>query len=442
MGSYFCNSSKNRLFLLTTKDKVRLTSFHLWGFFCLRLSFLKKVTKEEGSVHIQITCKEQQRDNVGENATQPRELPCWKRTLWNASGIALTSKKFKICLMLPLLSSILLASCRSMDTSSQAYDAAKNTNSTECQLQKTHLVFPLLLGILSVGCLVFNSISLWIFWFKLKRWNSSITLQFNLALVDASILPITPLMVSYFILGNHWPFGEVLCQVHAFMLGTHLYGSIYFLMLISVHRYQAIVHYSAKAIWRKKTFWKKLTWIFWALLFLQGLPFFFLMKTVDRNGSKRCLTAYQSEQSYVFLIYSVALMLLCFLLPFCISVACYMMLGAYIAKISKATLQGRVIKTKSIQMITVALVIFAICFMPYHVCSVLATIVNLYERPCELRHRVEISYYVSLVFTLVNSCLDPFIYNFASENFNRSFSRPLRRFFSSKRQKRSTEKDW
>ncbi|XP_015276636.1 PREDICTED: P2Y purinoceptor 2-like [Gekko japonicus] len=335
-----------------------------------------------------------------------------------------------------------LWSSRHMDTSSQAYEAAKNvSNSTECQLQKSHLAIPLLIGILSVGCLVFNSISLWIFWFKLKRWNSSIMLQFNLALVDASILPITPLMVAYFILGNHWPFGEFLCQFQAFMLGTHLYGSIYFLMLISVHRYQAIVHYSAKSLWRKKTFWKKLIWVFWVLLFLQGLLFFFLIKTLDLDGSRRCLTTYRSELSHVFLIYSIVLMVLCFLLPFCISMASYVMLGAYIAQISKATLQGRVIKTKSIQMITVALVIFAICFMPYHICSTLATILKHYGMPCESLRHIEISYYVSLVFTMVNCCLDPFIYNFANENFNRSFSRTLRRFFSSKQRKCASGKD-
>ncbi|XP_060106605.1 P2Y purinoceptor 2-like [Heteronotia binoei] len=320
-----------------------------------------------------------------------------------------------------------------MDTSSQAYEAAKNsTNSTACQVQKAHLAIPLLLGILSVGCLVFNSISLWIFWFKLKCWNSSIMLQFNLALVDATILPITPLMVTYFIFDNHWPFGEFLCQFQGFIFGIHLYGSIYFLMLISVHRYQAIVHYSAKSLWRKKTFWKKLIGVFWVFLFLQGLPFFFIIKTLDSNGSKRCLTTYQSELSNTFLIYSTIQMLLCFLLPFCISMASYVMLGAYIAKISKATLQGRVIKTKSIQMITVALVIFAICFMPYHVCSTVITILRLYEMSCELLHHIETSYYISFVFTMVNCCLDPFIYNFANESFNRSFSKTLRRFFSSK----------
>ncbi|XP_048368100.1 P2Y purinoceptor 2-like [Sphaerodactylus townsendi] len=319
-----------------------------------------------------------------------------------------------------------------MDNSSQAYGAANVTHSTKCQLQKVHLAIPVLLGILSVGCLVFNSISLWIFWFGFKHWNSSVMLQFNLALVDASVLPITPLMVTYFSLENHWPFGEFLCQFQAFMLCTHLYGSIYFLVFISVHRYQAIVHYSAKSVWRKKTFWKKLIWGLWAFLFLQGLPLFFLIKTLDLDGTTRCLTTYKYELSYVFLLYTVLWMLLCFLLPFCIALTSYIKLGAYIAKISKATLQGRVMKTKSIQMITVALLIFAICFIPFHVCSTLATVLKHYKMPCELRHRIEISYYISLVLSIVNCCLDPIIYNFASENFNKSFFKTLRRLVSSK----------
>ncbi|XP_061459910.1 P2Y purinoceptor 2-like [Rhineura floridana] len=306
------------------------------------------------------------------------------------------------------------------------------TNVTQCQPWELHLAIPVLFGILSVGGLVFNSISLWIFWFAIKRWNSSIMLQFNLALVDVIILPVTPLMVTYFSLGNHWPFGQFICQFQGFLLSTHLYGSIYFLMLIGVHRYQAVVHYNAKSLWRQKSFLKKLVLVFWAFLILQGLPLFFFLRTAVIGNSVKCLSIYQTELTYLFLAYSTALGLICFLIPFVISLMSYAMLGAYIARISQANLRGRVMKSKSRQMITVALVIFAVCFSPLHVCGTVAAIVRYYGVSCELLYHAEVTYYIAVAFSMVNCCLDPFIYNFANEKFHKFFSNSLRRLCLSK----------
>ncbi|XP_072840749.2 P2Y purinoceptor 2 [Pogona vitticeps] len=306
------------------------------------------------------------------------------------------------------------------------------TNGTQCHPRELHPAIPALLSVLSVGGLVFNSVSLWIFWFTLKRWNSSILLQFNLALTDAIILPVTPLTVTYFSLGNHWPFGEFLCQLQLFLLSTHLYGSIYFLTLISIHRYKAIVHYNAKNVWRTKSFIKKLIWVFWFLLFLQAFPVFFFMKTSVIGNTVKCLSVFQSELFALYLTYSILLGTLCFLLPFGVSLASYVRLGNFVANISQANLRGRVMKTKTRQMIAVALVIFALCFTPLHVCGTVAAVVGYYDVSCEFLHNVEVAYYVSVVFSMVNCCLDPFLYNAANERFHKFFLKSLARLLFSK----------
>nr|XP_003228390.1 PREDICTED: P2Y purinoceptor 2-like [Anolis carolinensis] len=310
---------------------------------------------------------------------------------------------------------------------------AMSSNSTEqCHPPELHPAIPAVLAILSTGGLVFNAFSLWIFWFTLKRWSSGVMLQFNLALADAIILPVTPLTVAYFSLGNHWPFGEFLCQFQVFLLSTHLYGSIYFLMLISVHRYQATVHYNARSLWKKKSFLKKLVMVFWVLLFLQGFPVFFSLKTSVIDSKVKCLSIYQSELSELYLAYSIVLGTLCFLLPFGVSSASYVMLGMAIANISQANLRGRVMKAKSIQMITIALVIFAVCFTPLHICGTVAAIAGYYNLPCGSLHNVEIAYYLSVVFTMVNCCLDPFLYNAANEKFHKFFFKSLGKLLFSK----------
>ncbi|XP_067397731.1 P2Y purinoceptor 4-like [Emydura macquarii macquarii] len=315
-----------------------------------------------------------------------------------------------------------------METSSQVLSLHSITNtSTECKPQVLHPTIPILLSMLFLACLVLNSASLWIFWFHIKKWNSGMILQFNLALVDALLTPIVPLMVAYFSLGNSWPFGQFLCQLQVFLLSTHLYGSVYFLMLVSIHRYLAVVHYSTRTLWKKKSFLKKLSLFVWLVLCIQGLPFFIILKTSFLNGSVKCLSIHQSELAYLYLYYNMFIVTVSFLLPFGISLTCYALLGAAIAKMSSVSLRGRVMKTKSLQMITVSLVIFVICFVPLHVCRTVGVIVKYYDISCELLHQVEIAYYASWIFTMVNGCLNPLLYNFANEKFNESVSKSLRK---------------
>ncbi|XP_042334102.1 P2Y purinoceptor 2-like [Sceloporus undulatus] len=302
------------------------------------------------------------------------------------------------------------------------------TNTTQCQSVELHLVIPTLMGIFSVVGLIFNGFSLWIFWFVIKRWNSGAMLQFNLALVDTLILPLAPLMITYFRLGNHWPFGEFLCQLLAFLLNIHLYGCIYLLMLISVHRYKTVVHYNAKTLWRRKSFLKKLLLISWALFVIQGLPLFFFLKTSVIGSKVKCMSLLQSELSYLYLGYGI-LMGTSFLIPSSISFISNVMLGVYISKISQTNLRRKVMKTKSIQMIIITLLIFVICFMPIHVCVTVGATIRQYGLSCRFLNHIRVAYYISVVLSVVNSCLDPFIYNFANEKFNEFMSKFLKRLF-------------
>ncbi|XP_009865514.1 PREDICTED: P2Y purinoceptor 2-like, partial [Apaloderma vittatum] len=252
-------------------------------------------------------------------------------------------------------------------------------------------------------------------------WDSGTTLQFSLVLGDILAIPVAPLEISYLSLGNRWPFGQFLCQFEAFLYSVHVHSSIYFLTLICIHRYVVIARYKSKSLWKKKSFLRKLCLFIWAILFVQGLPFFFLLKTSVIDGSAQCLHIHQSKLSYVYFLYNMVLFVLSFLLPFAITLTCGALLGAAIAKAAKKSSSGKKMKTRSLQMVTVSLVIFVICFAPLYICRTIGIVVKYYDTSHELLHQVELAYYISWVFTMANTCLDPLIYVFANDKFKRSF---------------------
>ncbi|KAM6372447.1 P2Y purinoceptor 2-like [Pluvialis apricaria] len=304
--------------------------------------------------------------------------------------------------------------------------------SMDCMPQGLHPAIPALGTLLLLGCILLNGMSFWVFCFRIKQWDSGTILQFSLVLGDVLIIPVTPLRISYLSLGNHWPFGQFLCQFEVFLHGTHIYSSIYFLTLICIHRYFVVVRYKSKSLWKEKSFLRKLSLFVWLVLFVQGLPFFFLLKTSVINGSTKCLNIHQSELSSVYYFYNAVLVVLSFFLPFAISLTCGALLGAAIAKVAKKSSRGKKMKSRSLQMITVSLVNFAICFGPLHICRTIGVIVKYYGMSCKLLHQVEVAYYISWVFTMANTCLDPLIYVFANDKFKRSFADSFRKRWGTK----------
>ncbi|XP_063209493.1 P2Y purinoceptor 4-like [Chroicocephalus ridibundus] len=314
----------------------------------------------------------------------------------------------------------LLASLTSMNTS------------VDCMPQGLHPAIPALGTLLLLGCVLLNGMSFWVFCFRIKQWDSGMILQVSLVLGDVLIIPVAPLRISYLSLGNQWPFGQFLCQLEFFLDSIHIYSSIYFLTLICIHRYFVVVRYKSKSLWKKKSFLRKLCLFVWLVLIVQGLPFFFVLKTSAIDGSAKCLNIHQLELSSIYYFYNIIVVVLSFLLPFAVSLACGALLGAAIAKVAKKSSRGKKMKSRPLQMITVSLVIFAVCFGPLHVCRTIGITVKYYGMPCKLLHQVEVAYYISWVFTMANTCLDPLIYVFANEKFKRSFADSFRKRWGTK----------
>lgn len=87
---------------------------------------------------------------------------------------------------------------------------------------------------------------------------------------------------------------------------------------------------------------------------------------------------YSSELSSVYFFYNMVLVVLSFLLPFAISLIRGALLGAAIAKVAEKSCRGKKMKTRSLQMIKVSLVIFTVCFGLLHICRTIGVIVNHY----------------------------------------------------------------
>ncbi|XP_014826485.1 PREDICTED: P2Y purinoceptor 4-like [Poecilia mexicana] len=297
-----------------------------------------------------------------------------------------------------------------------------NSSPSHCQGENQHFALTFFLCLVFFIGFLLNMFSLWVFCCRFPCWTSGTTLQFHLALSDAIATPVTPMMAVYFAMGNDWPFGRFLCQVKIALLSSHFYGSTIFLTLISIHRYITVVHFNKSCRFKRKAFVQKLCACVWCLLAIQALVYAILLPPSKEKGSSQCLSIHQRNLTDFYFIINFFLFIFGFLIPFSVSAVCYGRLANTLTNLNSSTAKGLKVKLKSQRMIGVCLLIFGVCFLPLNIVRTLGVVLKkFFPEKCDVLQQIETAYYTTWILAGVNSCLDPVLYCFGSQNFRDAF---------------------
>lgn len=121
-----------------------------------------------------------------------------------------------------------------------------------------------------------------------------------------------------------------------------------------------------------------------------------------------------SVSAWALFLFSMVFIL--FFFPFCVTTFCYISVIRKLARDSK-TAQ----KKRAIRLAIVVLLVFVLCFAPNNILLLVHSILRLfYDRT------IYMAYKLSLCFSCLNSCLDPFIYYFASKDFRQKLREIMR----------------
>ncbi|KAJ7415720.1 Cysteinyl leukotriene receptor 2 [Willisornis vidua] len=273
------------------------------------------------------------------------------------------------------------------------------------------VIYPIMyLFIFFMGA-VGNGLSIYVFFQPSQRISVNIYMQ-NLAISDLMFVTTLPFRATYFLLGSQWIFGDITCRIMTYTLYVNMYCSIYFLTVLSVVRFIAIV-YPFK--YGKVTNTKPARIIcaaIWVFVLAASSPM--LNKTVaGYNNAVKCLDLHPSSTPKLIMMNSFVLVV-GFILPFCTIVFCYVF--AVRALLKSRTLQNKrmVCHKKALLTIIISLILFLLCFLPYHI---LRTVHLMYSSYSQANQNVHKALVVTLCLAAMNSCLDPILYYFAAENF-------------------------
>ncbi|KAF7706922.1 proteinase-activated receptor 4 isoform X1 [Silurus meridionalis] len=289
----------------------------------------------------------------------------------------------------------------------------------EIQAATTVLLVPLLYLVSFVFGFPANLLALWVLLFRTKKFPSTILL-INLTCCDLLLLLMLPFRIIYHFQGNNWMFGEGSCRLLIALFYGNVYGSVMCLMLIAVDRYVALVHpFGAKTLRSPKTS-VLMSVVVWMVVLAAVIPLLASQQSyfISNLSITTCHDALPEERLKNFFVpYFTTLFFLCFLLPLIVVVFCYSaILHTLVAAGARYTHPALVT--------VLVLVVFIVCLLPSNVLLLLHYSIVSSKDYDELEvefaqsyNGLYVPYMISLAISTFNSCIDPFIFYYVSEDF-------------------------
>ncbi|XP_060937901.1 C-C chemokine receptor type 5 [Limanda limanda] len=242
----------------------------------------------------------------------------------------------------------------------------------------------------------------------------------NLAIADLLLVCSLPFLAHQ--ARDQWLFGDAMCKVILGIYNIVFYCGIFFICLMSIDRYLAIVHavYAMRA--RTRSFGLVAAAVTWVAGFLASFPDLIFLK-LQTNSTVFCAPEYPSSGSSdsshhfwgVFSLFKKNILGL--LVPALIMGFCY-------SQIVWKLLYCQSPKKQAIRLVLAVVVVFICCWLPYNVALFFKALelLDVYTA-CGTSKAIRLTLQVTEAIAYAHSCLNPILYVFVGEKFKRHLVR-------------------
>lgn len=243
----------------------------------------------------------------------------------------------------------------------------------------------------------------------------------NLAIADELFMLGLPFLAMQVAL-VHWPFGKAICRIVMTVDGINQFTSIFCLTVMSIDRYMAVVHPIKSAKWRKPSTAKIVNGAVWIISLLVIMPIMIYTGIQVRHGRSSCTIIWPGNSSAWYTAFIIYTFTLGFLVPLTVICLCYLLI---IIKVKSSGIRVGSSKRKKSEkkvtrMVSIVVTVFIICWLPFYFFNVIAVSISISPTPV-----LKGMYDFVVILTYANSCANPILYAFLSDNFRKSFQNVL-----------------
>ncbi|XP_034165692.1 proteinase-activated receptor 2-like [Pangasianodon hypophthalmus] len=295
------------------------------------------------------------------------------------------------------------------------------TNNSKETLESdiTNVILPVIYIMIFIVGFPANALAMWVFLLRTKVKHPQSILMASLALTDLLFIIWLPLKIFYHLNGNNWIFGEVLCKLLVGSFYGNMYCSTVLIACISVQRYWAVVHPFSYKFNKRVT--GCLSVCVCVIVWLLTIPLYTYDQTIKviNLNITTCHDVTHPNQFHFHAGYFLTLGTVGFVVPCVVCVVAYVLMFRSLVSSMDISSNGK--KKKAVKLMITVLVMFMVSFTP----SNIILIVHYAQLAAGIQNSAYGHYIIALCLSSLNSCIDPFVYYFISEEFRKQVKNML-----------------
>ncbi|XP_007887778.2 leukotriene B4 receptor 1-like [Callorhinchus milii] len=263
-----------------------------------------------------------------------------------------------------------------------------------------------------------NSVVIWNIFMNIKHRSPTVSLILNLAVADLMALVSVPFFASD--IANAPFLGLVFWKISGYLLFSSMYTSVFLITVMSIERFVAVLYPITAQKWWQRGHVGKVVTAVWLSGFLFAIPVILVVAADIRDGRPRLKRRYSSDQQQITVLLLETL--IGFVIPFITLMVCYTFIFKRVKLMNFQTRD----KGKTGRLIAGVVILFALCWLPYHTRNVIkvSSVLNKTSNPEYSKRLKSIESYISMlskVLTFVSNTANPVLYAFAARSFKSGF---------------------
>uniref|UniRef100_A0A665X7K4 G protein-coupled receptor 132a n=1 Tax=Echeneis naucrates TaxID=173247 RepID=A0A665X7K4_ECHNA len=268
-----------------------------------------------------------------------------------------------------------------------------------------------------------NLLTVYLTWLQVRRKNVLGIYLWSLSVCDLTYLFTLPLW-AYYVSHNHqWPWSSTVCKLTGYIFFNNMYISIFLLCCVSCDRYVAVVYTVESRGLRRQRIAVLIALCIVLLVAIGHIPVFTMREGNATEGDRRC---FEPSQDSVVIGFNYSRFVVGFLIPLLLLLVTN---HGIMSNVRRSTGLRREQKARVCWLAVAVVVLFLICFAPYHVILLArAVMVNFHQTTdgtCHFMTTLYTPYTISLGLSTVNSAINPILYVLSSDNIRKELSRGL-----------------
>ncbi|XP_034015507.1 B2 bradykinin receptor-like [Thalassophryne amazonica] len=305
-----------------------------------------------------------------------------------------------------------------------AYGGQNGTNGSECPHTDAwdwvYTMQPVYIWIVAVLGIICNVFVLLVFCLHKKPCTVAEIYLSNLAAADLVLTSCLPFWATYVANEFNWPFHPSLCQLVNLGIKMNVYCSIYFLVMVSIDRFVALVHTMSHGRMRRPKYAKLgclLVWVFGLILSVPTLMFR-VVKYIPEYHITACYLEYPNTT--VELVCDGIMIVVSFVIPISIITYCTIKIIQALKDQAVERFNSENSERKATKLVLAVLLAFLFCWLPFHLLTTVDVFLKaMAMEDCLLIETIDICSQIFTYLAFFNSVLNPILYVIVGKNFRK-----------------------